>query len=643
MKLGVYCRISRTKEGNDLSIPDQKQKGIKKAKELALPYELYIDEGVSGASDKIEDRPEFERFIADVTNGTLTSVYAYDQSRFERNPQVRFLINDIFKKNNISYYTELDGQVDLNDPQAEFFGDLLSVINKYHVTLTKIKVKSALKTRVESGKSHSILPYGFKKDDKGLLAIDLKEAKIVKKIYELSLSGIGTRSIAEHLNEKNIPTRYSKTYSGTKNIKNKYTGKISVVNKKDIRWAGNTVRGIIINTIYKGERFYSGEIYKVPEIISPGLWERVQKNLEKNRNNAGKKVVHRYLLKGLLRCGICGRNMYGRTRVNKHDNHYMCSSKRIKGENCTNRSINIDKIEAFIWDRFFKGEEFLNRIRKELETDSKELTELNKEIETLQSKIKSLENDKNRAIELVVKRTLSEEDVTNILNKTNLEIKNAKEELRGHMQRLYVVENDTRIIDKYNDEFIHYTKNTTFQQKQRIINNFIENIEVKYDNDLESYEITISFKVAIPNENYRAYENFTIIESKDGYVVPRTLDKNKFKTPYITVEYPWSIRNKLRLLKKAGMPYKLGENMSSLEVVYNTIVPYGNVDNWSDEELIEFRENHPELYCQESGVSLKSKNTDLDNYERAKLMFQKEVAKKNDNTPSLATTSSDIV
>ena len=83
MRLGIYCRISRAKDGNDLSIPDQKQKGIKKAKELGLPYELYIDEGISGASDTIEDRPQFARFIADISNGTLSAVYAYDQSRFD--------------------------------------------------------------------------------------------------------------------------------------------------------------------------------------------------------------------------------------------------------------------------------------------------------------------------------------------------------------------------------------------------------------------------------------------------------------------------------------------------------------------------------------------------------------------------------
>ena len=101
MKFGIYCRISRNKDGNDLSIPDQKQKGIKKAKELTLPHEFYIDEGKSGASDNIKDRPQFERMIADIIDGKISAVYAYDQSRIERNPQVRFLINDIFKKNNV--------------------------------------------------------------------------------------------------------------------------------------------------------------------------------------------------------------------------------------------------------------------------------------------------------------------------------------------------------------------------------------------------------------------------------------------------------------------------------------------------------------------------------------------------------------
>lgn len=640
MKLGIYCRISRTKDGNDLSIPDQKQRGIKKAKELGLPYELYIDEGISGTSDKIEDRPEFERFISDISNGTLTAVYAYDQSRFERNPQVRYLINDIFKKHNISYYTELDGMVDLNDPQAEFFGDLLSVINKYHVTLTKIKVKSALKTRIESGKSHSIIPYGFRKDEKGSLMIDEEEATIVKKIYDLSLSGMGTRSIADYLNENNIPTRYSKTYSGTKKIKNKYTGAIRTIDKKDIKWAGNTVRGIIKNTLYKGERFYSGEIYKIDEIINSTKWEKVQNNLESNRNNSGKKVNHQYLLKGLLRCGKCGRNMYGRSRVSKHDNFYVCSSKRIKGENCGNRSINIDKIEAFIWDRFFKGDDFINRIRKEFSHDDTKLDELKNQIETCKHKLSTFENEKNRAIELVVKGTLSEKDVKSVLNKTNKAIDETKAILLEHSHRLHSIENNTKIIEKYSDEFIHFTTHTTFQQKKKIINDFIENIEVIFDDFLGSYEITVHFKVAIDQETYKTFNNFTNILHKGDFILPRTIKENVFKIPpVLNIDGSQGVE---MLGGNDSVPYRVF-NDGFMEKVFNTRVPYGDVDQWSEDEIEYFFENNPDWYCKESGVSLLSKNTEIESYNIAKSEYQKELTKKNDNTPSLDTISSEIV
>ena len=639
MKLGIYCRISKAKEGNDLSIPDQKQKGIEKAKDLGLQYELYIDEGKSGASDKIEDRPEFERFIADITNGTLSAVYAYDQSRFERNPQVRWLIKNIFKENNIHYYTELDGEVDLNDPQAEFFGDLLSVINKYHVTLTKIKVKSALKTRVASGKAHSILPYGYKKNDNGSLIINEEEADIINKIYDLSLSGMGTRSVANLLNENGVLTRYNKIKTGTIKTKNKYTGTFTVTDKKDIKWAGNTIRNIIKNSIYKGERLYSGEIYKVPAIINSTKWEKAQKNLKNNRNNSGKKVVHQYLLKGLLRCGVCGRNMYGKTRVSKHDNFYMCSSKRIKGENCGNRSVNIDKIEAFIWDRFFKGDEFLSRIRKEFSNDDTSLKELKKQIEIVNSKLNALNNEKKRAIELVIKGTLSEDDVKSIINRTDKAIDENKELLNEYNKRLHAIENNTKIIKKYKDEFIHFSTITTFTQKKKIVNDFIENIILKFDESLDSYDITIHFKIALDKEYYQTFQNFTVILHNGEFILPRTITENKFRLPKIL---NIDGKNVEMLGGDDSVPYKQ-YNDDSIEKDYNTKVPYGNVDDWSEEDLTYFFNHNPDWYCKESGVSLWSKNTEIDSYNIAKSEYQKELAKKNNSIGSLDTISSEIV
>ncbi len=80
-----------------------------------------------------------------------------------------------------------------------------------------------------------------------------------------------------------------------------------------------------------------------------------------------------------------------------------------------------------------------------------------------------------------------------------------------------------------------------------------------------------------------------------------------------------------------------------MEHVYNTKVPYGNVDNWSEDEIEYFYENNPDWYCNESGVSLWSKNTEIESYNLAKLKHQKELAKKNRHMAALDTASSDMV
>ncbi|MFV8376010.1 recombinase family protein [Flavobacterium sp. LB1P71] len=495
MKLGIYCRISRIKDGNDLSIADQQQKGMAKADELGIPYELYIDEGLSGASESISDRPEFERFIGDVANNTLSHVFAYDQSRFERNPQIRFVINNLFKKHNVTYITQMNGLVDLHDPQSEFFGDLLSVINKFHVTTTKIKVKSALRLRVKEGKTRGILPYGYTKDDNDFMIVDETEAVIVRRIYQMSLEGIGTRTISETLNNEGVPTRYNTMGSGTVSVKNKYTGIVSTRKKKDVKWAPNTITNIIKNTIYKGDRLYSGIITKLPAIFATEYWDKVNYHLPLNRNNTGKKVEYRYLLKGLIRCGVCGRNMYGRKREEKHDNHYMCSSKRIKGENCGNRSINIDRIEYFIWQNLFYECGLRDKIKKEFHFDDKEINRLSNNLVLINKSNDSLNTERQRAIDLVIKGIISENDIANNLKDIDNKINTNNIIINENKQKLFALENSNKIVTKHENDFETFNKVTTFERKRNIINDFISNIDILYLADKGEYKIDIDFKI----------------------------------------------------------------------------------------------------------------------------------------------------
>ena len=516
--LGVYCRISRLKEGNDLSIADQKQKGIAKANDLGLAYEIYVDEGISGATEKIEDRPEFERFLSDIASGKITHVYAYDQSRFERNPQIRFAITKIFKDNNVKYFTAMDGEVDLNDPQAEFFGDMLSIINKYHVTTTKLKVKSALRIRAKEGKSKGILPYGYTKDKDGYIIIEENEAEVVKRIYELSLKGTGTRTIAQTLNEEGIPTRYNKIGKGTLKVKNKYTGTTTIKDKKNIEWQPNTIRNIIINTFYKGERLYSGEFLEVPAIVSKAYWKKVNDHLVTNRNNTGKKVEYKYLLKGLIRCGKCGRNMYGKKRADGSENYYMCSSKRIKGHNCGNRSINIDKLDYLIWHNLFYEYGIQDKVNNQFHYNETGYNDIIARIKRLNKELVGLDNERTRAIDLVIKGIISEADIQTNLATIDAKVNRIKNEIQELETKKFGIENSKKIIKKYKNKFEEFTNITGFGAKQKIINDFVNNIVVIYDDATQEYDIRIAFNLDITGAYILANMNdnsFIITDDND--------------------------------------------------------------------------------------------------------------------------------
>ncbi len=54
---------------------------------------------------------------------------------------------------------------------------------------------------------------------------------------------------------------------------------------------------------------------KVPAIIDEATWDRVNKNLEENKKNPGKRDEYHYLLNGLVFCGICGKEYRGKKRL----------------------------------------------------------------------------------------------------------------------------------------------------------------------------------------------------------------------------------------------------------------------------------------------------------------------------------------
>jgi DNA invertase Pin-like site-specific DNA recombinase len=87
IKLAIYCRTSRDNGETHDSIETQTEIGIKYAIKNELPYEIYIDEGISGAGDFFK-RTSFVKMVSEIDDNLISHVWVLDDSRLEREPSV---------------------------------------------------------------------------------------------------------------------------------------------------------------------------------------------------------------------------------------------------------------------------------------------------------------------------------------------------------------------------------------------------------------------------------------------------------------------------------------------------------------------------------------------------------------------------
>ncbi len=351
--LAIYCRHSKTKkEGKDTSIATQQKYGRELADFLNLDYEYYLDKGISGTS--IEKRDEMIRLLGDIKQGRISAFYAYDQDRVERDTSFWLEFCSIIIANNVRYF-ENTREIDLREPSNAMSTTMKSAFSAYYAAQTSKAVKNSIKRNAERGKVRGILPYGYTKDDEGFVVIHEEQAKIVAKIYDWSLSGLGSYTISNILNNDGVPTKFNEFEGVIKRKADKYTEEREF-KKSEVRWRGNVIYDMIKNESYKGIKRVGNIIVDIPAIVSEEKWNKTVSNLEKNKRNVGPKNQYHYLLNGLVYCHHCGRPIIGKKRLKGRDNAYKCSGKKYPNPDCTeSRGLNIPKLDTFVIKMLFES------------------------------------------------------------------------------------------------------------------------------------------------------------------------------------------------------------------------------------------------------------------------------------------------
>ena len=344
---------------------------------------------------------------------------------------------------------------------------------------------------------------------------------------------MGTRTIANRLNERGVPTRKNKMFRP------------------------HTVQSVIKNPLYKGKRIFSGEVFKSPAIVNSEYWQKVNDNLENNRTHSGKKVEYKYLLKGLLKCSKCGRNYYGRKRSNKRDNFYMCSSKRFSDLNCSSRGINIDILDSLIWHTVIKEGRLKEHIIKQhsnLSKDSNNNHLITKRDNT-NTELNNIDKKIVNAFDVMTNADDLDDDTRALFSSRIYSFQKTKKELENKLEvikkELEVFDEMTKDIGKKLEGFdkIKNYKKLTHKLKKDSLDEVIESIQIT---DLKNNKHTLIH--IVPKLGYEVEHLLLAINYNKDYATILTGDE-----PYL-----WNISGKgIEAHKK----FNLGAIFSELQTI----------------------------------------------------------------------------
>ena len=322
VRAGVYARISSDREADGLGVGRQMEDCARLAERKGWRVvEQYVDDDVSAWSGK--RRPEYARLLADLQAGSINGLLVYDLDRLHRQPSELESFIDLCQRLGLTNVASVSGEIDLTTADGQFQARILGAVAKKSSDDTSRRIRRkhleiAAEGRVSGGGSR---PYGYEADK---VTLRPAEAAVVAECAKRLLAGEPVRSIAQDLNERDIPTS---------------TGG---------EWSPQSLRRMLASARIAGQREHRGEIVATaewPGIISPEDGARIRALLA-NPERRTNKAARRYLLGGLLVCGHCGEKLVARPRTGGK-RRYACA-KGVGFSGCGKTYINADEVEQFV-------------------------------------------------------------------------------------------------------------------------------------------------------------------------------------------------------------------------------------------------------------------------------------------------------
>lgn len=466
MNTVIYTRYSAGPRQTDQSIEGQLRVCTDFCKQRGLTViDTYCDRHISGRTD---ERPEFQRLIADAKRKKFEAVVVYKTDRFARNKYDSAVYKRELKRNGIQIFYAAEAIPD--GPEGIILESLMEGLAEYYSAELAQKIKRGMhESALKCQSTGSGRPLGYRVDEQKHFQIDPESAQTVQTIFEQYIKGESNAAICELLNSRGLRTAQGKPF-----------------NK-------NSINRIIKNRKYIGEYRYHDIVVEggMPAIISKDTFNLAQAEMERRRTRkAPKSPKAEYLLAGRLFCGHCKGPMQGVSGTGKSGNkwyYYYCGNTRGKNKTCDKKQVSRDRLERAVVDftvRYILQEEVLEELARKVHAAQERQNDTASEIAFYEKKLA----DNKKSIANVL-RAIESGAATQTLPARLQELENEQAVILGELsflkgKRLAFTED--QILFALMKHLEPYPGETEQDYRRRIISDFVSEVYL-YDDRLLIY------------------------------------------------------------------------------------------------------------------------------------------------------------
>ena len=498
----LYERLSRddNMDGESYSIGNQKKLLIKVAKEKGYTNLVhFFDDGISGVT---MDRPGFADMIQQLEQGKAAAVFVKDLSRLGRNYiEVGRLTEEFFPNHDIRLVAVSDN-IDTDEGENEL-APIRNLFNEWYARDISKKRRISNKIKGNAGEPMGQPPYGYIKDPENpkRWIVDEEAARVVRRIYRMTLEGVGTEQIAAKLEEDGVLTPRAYWHSKginrpgkVKDLPPTHWNSSSVIKMLSVQeYCGDILNFKTYSKSYKNKKRLENDrenwaIFKdVHEpIIERAVFEQVQQKRGKMRKRQAKDG-ERSMFSGLLVCADCGSNLHFHfNQGNPEIKYFNCSNYKGNRGTCgSTHYIRVDFLEQVVLGEIrrltkYAGlyeDDFLKEVighSRQAEETERRLKE--KELKSLLARDDELDGLFERIYEDNVSGKLSDDRFAKMSRRYEEEQKELSEKIKK--LRSEIEKQSSRATST--DMFVSIVRKYTRARKltPRMLNELVEKIEV---------------------------------------------------------------------------------------------------------------------------------------------------------------------